>query len=76
MHDLSLTAPRLFALLGDAIRQLPLNVVESLEAMLVETLPGRTPHLFVVGKEATSSGQTRREVPETHEPSGLAAARA
>ena len=75
MRDYPNSSPRLYALLGDSMKTLPLHFIEKLESLLAEPLHGTTPHLYVVGEEAGAPPHPSEEQPDAA-PSGVSVAAA
>lgn len=68
------SSPRLYALLGESLKNLPLHVIEKLESLLDEPLYGSTPHPYVVGKATGAPPYPEHDAPSDAPPSGVSAA--
>ena len=76
MRDFPHSSPRLYALLGESMKNLPLHFIEKLESLLDEPLYGSTPHLYVVGTETGAPPYREQAAPVAAAPSGIPAAAA
>jgi len=76
MRDFPRSSPRLYALLGESMKTLPLHFIEKLESLLEEPLYGSTPHLYVVGKETGAPPYANEDPPTAPAPSGASVAAA
>jgi hypothetical protein len=76
MRDFPNSFPRLYALLGESMKSLPLHFIEKLESLLDEPLYGTPPHLYVVGKETGAPPYPEHDESAAAAPSGISAAAA
>ena len=76
MRDFPHSSPRLHALLGESMKDLPLHFIEKLESLLAEPLHGNKPHLYMVRNETCVPPQPNDDAPMSATSSGVSAAAA
>ena len=76
MRDFPHSSPRLHALLGESMKDLPLHFIEKLESLLTEPLHGTKPHLYMVRNETCVPPQPNDDPTTAAPPSGVSVAAA